>query len=69
MLAPQQNGLREAMDIASARGSETDAKSFAVGVQEMLDSLEVDLAAMIRDVRPATRNPRQNSADLHKSVA
>ena len=49
--------------------SETNAKTFAVRVQEMLDSLGIDLAAMIRDVRPATRNPRQNSADLHKSVA
>src|SRR5262252_4705617 len=53
MLAPQQNGLREAMDIASARASETDAKTFAVRVQEMLDSLEVDLAAMIRDMQAA----------------
>src|SRR5215470_2984764 len=53
MLAPAQNGLREANDLASTRASETDAKTFAVRVQEMLDSLEVDLAAMIRDVQAA----------------
>src|SRR5262252_7640254 len=59
MLAPQQNGLREAMDIASARASESDAKTFAVRVQEMLDSLEVDLAAMIRDVQASCDGVRQ----------